>query len=95
MSKKSFDFVCGALLMTTFISIFTACGTPAAQTALDIVREPAIDLLTRVIADRFGSGVDKGSAYCEELPDGFRSGIEELDEDDRGAFVMCWARAAE
>ena len=79
------------------IGVVVGCGAaaPVAKTVLDIVRGPAVDVLTKVIADRYGSDVDQVSAYCEELPTGFRSGIDELDDNERGAFVMCWGEAAE
>lgn len=84
-----------AFVFTMFLSGCGLFGSEAAKTALDIVRGPAVDVLTKAIADRFGSDVDKASAYCEELPDGFRSGIEELDDEERGVFVMCWAKAGD
>lgn len=78
--------------------MMVGCGLFAsepARTALDVARGPAIDVLTKVLADRFGSNMDKASAYCEELPAGFQSGIEELDDEERGGFVLCWAKAGE
>ncbi len=91
------DFVRGIMICVVAMAP-TGCGllgSEATKTALDIARGPAIDVLTKVIADRYGSDIDKASAYCEELPTGFRSGIEELDDDERGAFIMCWARSGE
>ena len=78
--------------------VMVGCGLFASEpvkTVLDVARGPAIDVLTKIIADRFGSDVDKASAYCEELPAGFQSGIEELDDEERGGFVLCWAKAGE
>ncbi len=83
-----------AAAMALAIMLFAACA-PAVKSALDIARGPAIDVLTKIIADRFGSDVNQESAYCEELPHGFKSGIGELDDNERGAFVLCWAEPIE
>ena len=84
-----------AVILVCLAFTTSACGlldSAPAKSAIDIARDPAIDLLTRVISDRYGSDVHKGSAYCEETDAGFKSGIEELDDEEQGAFVLCWAR---
>ena len=80
------------LLLLCLIS--PGCGTPAAKTALDIAAGPAGEVLARVVLRRFGVPVDPATGVCWELSEGFESGEEELDEDERGAFVICWGRAA-
>ena len=76
-------------------AVFSGCVAPAAKTAIDIIAPAAVDVLTRVIRDRFGSEVDKSTSVCWELPEGFQSGEEELDDEERGAFLICWSRAAD
>ena len=101
---KWLDWICASMTVTMGIACIVSvmflhgCGLLAsepARTVLDVARGSAIDVLTKVIADRFGSDMDKASAYCEELPVGFQSGIEELDDEERGGFVLCWAKAGE
>ncbi len=77
------------------VLLMAACGQPAVKSALEAIREPAIEVLTNVINDRLDSMVDEDTAVCWELPEGWRSGEEELDDDERGAFIVCWARAAD
>lgn len=83
--------LCGALSLT-------GCGllgSGPTKTVLKAIREPAIEVLTNVINDRMDAMVDKETATCWELPEGFQSGEEDLDDDERGAFAVCWARSAE
>lgn len=85
-----------ALVLTVTLS--TGCGllgSSAGTTVLEAIREPAVEVLTNVINDRMDAMVDKETAVCWELPEGFQSGEEDLDDDDRGAFVVCWSRAKE
>ena len=70
-------------------------GDRAVKNVLDKIAPVAVDVLTKVIRDRFGSSPNEDTAVCWELPEGFQSGEDELDEEERGAFVVCWARAAE
>lgn len=83
--------------MIAFAGI-TACGafdSAPVKSALDAIAPHAVEVLTNVINDRMDSMVDKETAVCWELPEGFQSGEDELDDDERGAFVVCWARASE
>lgn len=73
-------------------SLFTAEN---AKTAMDVIQSPAGKVITKVIRDRFGRDVDEATAVCWELPEGFTSGDEDMDEAESGAFVMCWAQAKE
>ncbi len=66
-----------------------------AKTAMDVIQSPAGKVLTKVIRDRFGAEVDPASGVCWELPEGFASGDEDMDDNERGAFIMCWASGKE
>ncbi|MCZ6870542.1 MAG: hypothetical protein O7G84_13655 [Gammaproteobacteria bacterium] len=97
MTESKVYFGVTAYNLLIFLAIFgsSGCGTPVVKSVLDAIREPAIEVLTNVINDRMDSMVDKDTAVCWELPEGFQSGQEELDDDERGVFAVCWARAAE
>lgn len=89
---RAVGFVVWALLALSACGLL---GGEGPKSVLEAIRDPAVEVLTNVINDRMDAMVDKETAVCWELPEGFQSGQDELDDDERGAFVVCWARASE
>ena len=69
------------------VFVLCACGTPVAQSALEVLAPIAADTLTQLIDDRYGKEVDEGSAGCFALPAGFN--------DDEFEYAICRAKAVE
>lgn len=74
--------------------VLTAC-TPAAQTALEVLAPVAVDALTQLVAERWGSNaeVDTETAGCFRAP----ASVAVLVGDDDLEFVyaVCRAKALE
>lgn len=74
-------------ILIAIILALTACGATAAQTALEIVSPIAVRALEKLVAERWGTEVDKQSAGCFPLP--------EFEDEDDYVYVLCRAKGVE
>ncbi len=81
--------------LLVWLALACSCDTPAAQTALDVVAPLAVDALTSLVKQRWGSDaeVDVPTANCVKAPE---SAADWFGDDDRDfEYITCRGKAVE